>query len=116
MAEGRATDSSPRETPGASISALKTMQAEGRYEQARERYTDLVGRHQRRASRIAFHYLRDGAAADEAVQDAFVELYMYLGSLSDELPFEVWLNRILINGCLDRLKARTPHVRWLVEG
>ena len=115
MAEARATDLSPRETPGASTSAVKAMQAEGRYPEARERYADLVGRHQRRASRIAFHYLRDGAAADEAVQDAFVEAYMYLASLPEGLPFEVWLNRILINGCLDRLKARTPHRRWLVS-
>src|SRR6478735_2096466 len=111
MAEPRATDLSPRETPGASTSAVKAMQAEGRYPEARERYADLVGRHQRRASQIAFHYLRDDAAADEAVQDAFVEAYAYLASLPEELPFELWLNRILINGCLDRLKARTP--RWL---
>ena len=111
MAEARATDLSPRETPGASTSAVKAMQAEGRYPEARERYADLVGRHQRRASQIAFHYLRDDAAADEAVQDAFVEAYAYLASLPEELPFELWLNRILINGCLDRLKARTP--RWL---
>lgn len=113
MAEARATDLSPRETPGASTSAVKAMQAEGRYPEARERYADLVGRHQRRASQIAFHYLRDDAAADEAVQDAFVEAYAYLASLPEELPFELWLNRILINGCLDRLKARTPHMRWL---
>jgi DNA-directed RNA polymerase specialized sigma24 family protein len=113
MAEARATDLSPRETPGASTSAVKAMQAEGRYPEARERYADLVGRHQRRASQIAFHYLRDDAAADEAVQDAFVEAYAYLASLPEELPFELWLNRILINGCLDRLKARTPHMWWL---
>ena len=115
MAEARATDLSLRDTPGASPSAVKAMQAEGRYREARERYADLVGRHQRRASRIAFHYLRDDAAADEAVQDAFVGAYMYLASLPEELPFELWLNRILINGCLDRLKARTPQMRWLVS-
>ena len=94
MAEARATDLSPREKPGASTSAVKAMQAEGRYPEARERYADLVGRHQRRASQIAFHYLRDDAAADEAVQDAFVEAYAYLASLPEELPFELWLNRI----------------------
>ena len=41
MAEARATDLSPRETPGASTSAVKAMQAEGRYPEARERYADL---------------------------------------------------------------------------
>ena len=38
MAEARATDLSPRETPGASTSAVKAMQAEGRYPEARERW------------------------------------------------------------------------------
>ena len=113
MAEARATDLSPRETPGGVDFSREGDAGQGRYSEARERYADLVGRHQRRASRIAFHYLRDGVAADEAVQDAFVEAYAYLASLPEELPFELWLNRILINGCLDRLKARTPHMRWL---
>jgi RNA polymerase sigma factor (sigma-70 family) len=31
-----------------------------------------------------------------------------------ELPFDVWFTRILINGCLDRIKARTRRERWLV--
>jgi RNA polymerase sigma-70 factor (ECF subfamily) len=91
------------------------MQAEGRDPEARQRYADLIGRHQRQASRIAFHYLRDGAEADEAVQDAFVEAYAQLAWLRDELPFEIWLHRILINGCLDRIKARTRQKRRLHE-
>jgi RNA polymerase sigma-70 factor (ECF subfamily) len=105
----------PREADSASASAVKAMQAEGRHSEARERYADLVARHQRRASRIAFHYLRDGAEADEAVQDAFVKAYSHLASFREELPFEVWFTRILINGCLDRIKARTRRERWLVS-
>jgi RNA polymerase sigma-70 factor, ECF subfamily len=105
----------PREADSAAASAVKAMQADGRHPEARERYGDLVARHQRRASRIAFHYLRDGAEADEAVQDAFVKAYSHLASFREELPFEVWFTRILINGCLDRIKARTRRERWLVS-
>jgi RNA polymerase sigma-70 factor (ECF subfamily) len=104
----------PREADSASASAVKALQAEGRQSEARERYADLVARHQRRASRIAFHYLRDAAETDEAVQDAFVKAYSHLASFREELPFEVWFTRILINGCLDRIKARTRRERWLV--
>jgi RNA polymerase sigma-70 factor (ECF subfamily) len=89
------------------------MQADGRLADARQRYAELVGRHQRRAARIAFHYLRDAAEADEAVQDAFVKAYSHLASFREELPFEVWFTRILINGCLDRIKARTRRERWI---
>ena len=92
---------------------VKALQAAGRLEAARERYSELVTRHQRRAARIAFHYLRDAADADEAVQDAFVKAYMHIGTFREELPFEVWFTRILINGCLDRLKARRRREKWL---
>lgn len=92
---------------------VKAMQAAGRTEDARERFSELVGRHQRRAVRIAFHYLRDAADADEAVQDAFVKSYLHLGTFREDLPFEVWFTRILINGCLDRLKARRRRERWM---
>jgi len=92
---------------------VKALQAAGRFEAARERFAELVTRHQRRASRIALHYLRDAADADEAVQDAFVKAYTHLATFREELPFEVWFTRILINGCLDRLKQRRRRERWI---
>jgi RNA polymerase sigma-70 factor (ECF subfamily) len=103
-----------REGDAAAASAVKALQAAGEHADARERYAELVARHQRRASRIAYHYLRDGAEADEAVQDAFVKAYQHLASFREELPFDVWFTRILINGCLDRIKARTRRERWLL--
>jgi RNA polymerase sigma-70 factor (ECF subfamily) len=104
-----------READGVAASAVKAMQAEGRLAEARERYAELVARHQRRAARIAFHYVRDSAEADEAVQDAFVKAYSHLSTFREELPFEVWFTRILINGCLDRIKARTRRERWVTS-
>ena len=104
-----------READGVAASAVKAMQAEGRLAEARERYAELVARHQRRATRIAFHYVRDSAEADEAVQDAFVKAYSHLSTFREELPFEVWFTRILINGCLDRIKARTRRERWITS-
>ena len=103
-----------READAAAASAVKASQAAGELNAARERYSELVARHQRRAGRIAYHYLRDAAEADEAVQDAFVKAYQHLGSFREELPFDVWFTRILINGCLDRIKARTRRERWLL--
>jgi len=92
---------------------VKALQAAGRTDAARDRYAELVTRHQRRATRIAFHYLREAADADEAVQDAFIKAYMHIATFREDLPFEVWFTRILINGCLDRLKARKRRERWI---
>jgi RNA polymerase sigma-70 factor (ECF subfamily) len=91
---------------------VKALHAAGRLEAARERYAELVTRHQRRAARIAFHYLRDAADADEAVQDAFVKVFTHIASYREEYPFEVWFTRILVNGCLDLRKARARRLRW----
>ena len=104
-----------READSAAASAVKALQAAGRHAEARDRFAELVTRHQRRATRIAFHYLRDAAEADEAAQDAFVKAFSHLASFREELPFEVWFTRILINGCLDRIKARTRRERWIVS-
>ncbi len=94
---------------------IKALQAVGRLDAARERYAEIVARYQRRASRIAFHYLRDAADADEAVQDAFLKAYLHIGTYREDLPFDVWLTRILVNGCLDRLKARRRRERWMAS-
>jgi RNA polymerase sigma-70 factor (ECF subfamily) len=102
-----------READTRAATEVKALQAAGELDEARDRFAELVARHQRRALRIAFHYVRDSADADEAVQDAFVKAYSHIGTFREELPFEVWFTRILINGCLDRLKARKRREKWL---
>ena len=69
---------------------------------------------QRRAVRIAYQYLRDAHDADEAVQDAFIKVYTHITSYREELPFEVWFTRILVNACLDLRKSRSRRLRWAV--
>jgi RNA polymerase sigma-70 factor (ECF subfamily) len=84
----------------------------GEFDRGRDRFAALVASQQRRALRIAFQYLRDTADADEAVQDAFVKAFTHITSYREAWPFEVWFTRILINGCLDRRKARARRERW----
>jgi RNA polymerase sigma-70 factor, ECF subfamily len=93
---------------------VQDLAASGDQAGARDLFSQIVARQQRRASRIAWHYLRDAAEADEAVQDAFVKAYTHIASFQRHLSFEVWFTRILINGCLDRQKARARRSRWLL--
>ena len=92
--------------------AIKALVIAGDRETARERFADLVASQQRRALRIAFQYLRDAHDADEAVQDAFVKVFTHITTYREDLPFEVWFTRILVNGCLDMRKARARRLRW----
>src|SRR4029450_3113623 len=95
---------------------IRQLVERGDLDEARELFAGLVDAHQRRASRIAFQYLRDASEADEAVQDAFVKVFSHIDSYREAWPFEVWFTRILINGCLDRRKARARRDRWFVPG
>jgi RNA polymerase sigma-70 factor, ECF subfamily len=92
--------------------AIKALVVAGDRDAAREKFADLVASQQRRAVRIAYHYLRDAHDADEAVQDAFVKVFTHIASYREDLPFEVWFTRILVNGCLDMRKARARRLRW----
>ena len=95
---------------------IRGLVERGDMDEARERFGGLVSLHQRRASRIAYQYLRDASDADEAVQDAFLKVFSHISSYREAWPFEVWFTRILINGCLDRRKARGRRDRWFVGG
>src|SRR6185436_4922099 len=74
---------------------IRELVEKGAMDEARERFAGLVGIHQRRASRIAYQYLRDAAEADEAVQDAFVKVFGHITTYREAWPFEVWFTRIL---------------------
>lgn len=109
----------PRLAPAAALSddsrlaiEIRSLVEHGDMDAARERFTELVAFHQRRAVRIAYQYLRDASEADEAVQDAFVKVFSHITAYREAWPFEVWFTRILINGCLDRRKAQVRRDRW----
>jgi RNA polymerase sigma-70 factor (ECF subfamily) len=92
--------------------AIKALVVAGERDTARERFAELVASQQRRAVRIAYQYLRDAHDADEAVQDAFVKVFTHITTYREDLPFEVWFTRILVNGCLDMRKSRARRLRW----
>src|SRR5919106_50070 len=113
----RAVSAAPpdRTSADSAIAAdVKALMLAGARDAARHRFGDLVASQQRRAVRLAFHFLRDAHDADEAVQDAFVEVFTHITSYREELPFEVWFTRILVNGCLDLRKARARRLRWVL--
>ena len=53
---------------------------------------------------IARRILRDGYAAEDAVQDALVRAWRDLRALRDPDRFDAWLNRLLVNACHDQVR------------
>ncbi len=59
-----------------------------------------------RAYRLAGLLLGSGAEAEDAVQDALVIAWQRFEDLRDPAKFDAWLDRIVVNGCRDRLRRR----------
>ncbi len=112
----RASSATPRAEDSGEARRVKALLLAGQEDEGREAFALLVARHQRQASRLALYLLRDAAEADEAVQDAFVKVFTHIGSYREDLPFEAWFTRILVNTCRDRRKARRRRDRWQVGG
>lgn len=106
--------SDSRTDASAVASDVKRLLASGNRDGAHERFTALVDLQHRRALRIAYHYLRDADDAAEAVQDAFLKVFVHIATYSESRPFEIWFTRILINACLDRRKARGRRLKWTI--
>lgn len=66
----------------------------------------LMRRHNRRLYRLARSMLRDGADAEDALQDAYLAAYQALGSFRGESSLATWLSRVVANQCLARLRRQ----------
>jgi RNA polymerase sigma-70 factor, ECF subfamily len=53
---------------------------------------------------IARRILRDGYAAEDAVQDALVKAWREVRGLRDPAAFDAWLHRLLVNACNDQVR------------
>jgi RNA polymerase sigma-70 factor (ECF subfamily) len=65
---------------------------------------------------IARRILRDGYAAEDAVQDALVRAWRDLWGLRDPGAFDAWLHRLLVRACADQQRrARRTRLDVAVE-
>ncbi len=67
--------------------------------------TVLIERHTDKIYAQCFRFLRNQAAAEDAVQETFIRLWLHAKSWkSNGARFESWLYRIAANYCLDQLR------------
>jgi RNA polymerase sigma-70 factor (ECF subfamily) len=59
-----------------------------------------------RAYRLAGLLLGDAVEAEDATQEALLRAWQSIDSLRDPQGFGAWFDRILVNGCRDRLRRR----------
>ena len=63
---------------------------------------------------VAYRYVGDSAKAEDVLHDAFIKMYEKIGTLKDNLVFEGWLRRIVVNQAIDFIK-REKKVKLAIE-
>lgn len=64
---------------------------------------------------IANRYMKDTAAAEDAMQEGFIKAFKKIDQFSGQVTFGAWLKRIVINTCLDAIKAKKMQMVQLNE-
>ena len=65
----------------------------------RQAFSELVARSLGRLTSVARMILRDEYAAQDAVQEAFIEAWRSLPGLRDPDRFDAWMRRLLVRAC-----------------
>lgn len=64
---------------------------------------------------VAMRFLRNADDAEDVLQDAFINAFQKIHQYSGEVTFGAWLKRIVVNKCIDFLKAQKQDVLPLEE-
>jgi RNA polymerase sigma-70 factor, ECF subfamily len=65
----------------------------------------LVARHQDRLWRIAIRIMKNPEDAADALQEAYIAAFRRASSFRGDAQLTTWLHRVVVNACLDRLRA-----------
>jgi RNA polymerase sigma-70 factor (ECF subfamily) len=72
-------------------------------------FRELVRRHQDKVYRLALRLTRDEARAQDAMQDAFLQVFRKVGQFQEQSAFTTWLYRITVNAALMRMRSERRH-------
>ncbi len=70
----------------------------------------LAEAHHPRLFRVAYGILRDRHLAEDATQQALLDIWRHIPRLRDSARFEAWSYRLLVNACYDEAKRRPTWV------
>lgn len=72
-------------------------------------FREIVRRHQDKVYRLALRLTRDESRAQDAMQDAFLQVYRKIGQFQEQSAFTTWLYRITVNAALMRMRSEKRH-------
>lgn len=70
------------------------------------RFVDLLREHQPMVYSLAYHALRDRAAAEDLTQEVFMALHEHMEKLESPAHARAWLLRVASRRCIDEIRKR----------
>src|SRR5258706_4397482 len=67
-------------------------------------FDDLYKRHAEKMFRITYRIIRNREDAEDAVQECFLKVFLYLKNFDGRSRFSTWLTRIAMNAALMKLR------------
>ncbi len=80
-----------------------------------EAFAEIVREHQGMVFSLAYHFLHDGALAEEVAQDVFLELHQTLASLDSPAHVRQWLRRVTAHRSIDQSRRRKVRPQTSLE-
>ncbi len=76
-------------------------------------FNELILYYQHQVYNLAYHLMKDPAAADDATQEAFISAYRHLDQFRGG-SFRAWILRIVTNACYDEMRRykRRPAISF----
>jgi RNA polymerase sigma-70 factor, ECF subfamily len=87
-------------------------------------FRELIRRYERPVFSLIYRMVRDGTAAEDLAQDAFIKVLNHIDKYRPEFKFSSWLFKIANNVAIDHIRKRTvptismdgsPHARTAAE-
>lgn len=70
-----------------------------------EAFGELFARHRDRLWAVALRTMQQPEEAADALQDAMISAFRRAGSFRGDSAVTTWLHRVVVNACLDRIRA-----------
>lgn len=78
-------------------------------------FRELVRRHQEKVYRLSLRLTRDESKAQDAMQDAFLQVFRKIEQFQEQSAFTTWLYRITVNAALMRMRTERRHRETSLE-
>ena len=85
--------------------ALRPRAAPGARGRGRQAFGELFARHRDRLWAVALRTMGNPEDAADGLQDGMIAAFRRAGSFRGEAAVTTWLHRVVVNACLDRIRA-----------